>query len=195
MNEIVSKAIERFNAQNAQDPNKLTFAGEERPRELARAEQLEAWVLRLQPEANDALRLAARCQHLARWTVPRSDYPEGRVGYLKWRKDLSKKHAELSTNILRELGAPLELIESLRAINLKEGLKTNPDTQTIEDALCLSFLQHEFTEFAEKHDDEKVIDIVQKTWRKMSERAHTEALGIALEGRAKDLVGRALGAG
>lgn len=195
MNEIVLTAIARFNALNAADPNKLTFAGEERPRELARAEQLEAWVLRLDPDASDALRLAARCQHIQRWLVPRSDYPEGRVGYLKWRKDLSKKHAEVATSVLRDLGAPEELIESLRSINLKEGLKTNPETQTIEDALCLSFLEHEFTEFAEKHDDEKVIDIVQKTWRKMSERAHTEALGLSLEGRAKELVGRALGSG
>lgn len=195
MDEIVAKAIERFNALNAEDPNTIVVAGEERPRELARAEQLEAWVLRLSPEANDALRLAARCQHIQRWLVPRGDYPEGRVGYLKWRKDLSKKHAEVATSVLRDLGAPEELIESLRSINLKEGLKTNPETQTIEDALCLSFLEHEFTEFAEKHDDEKVIDIVQKTWRKMSERAHAEALGLTLEGRAKELVGRALGSG
>jgi hypothetical protein len=195
MNDLVSKALERFNALNAEDPNKITLAGKEHPRELLAAERLEAWVLRLEPDASDALRLAARCQHLKRWTVPRHDYPEGRVGYLKWRKDLSKKHAELATDVLRELGAAPTLIDSVRSINLKEGLKTNPETQTIEDALCLSFLEHEFTEFAEKHEDEKVIDIVRKTWRKMSERAHNEALGLSLEGRAKALVGRALGAG
>lgn len=195
MSEIVFNAILRFNALNADDPNKIEVAGEERPRELVAAERLEAWVLRLNPQASDALRLAARSQHLKRWTLPRSDYPEGRVGYLKWRKDLSKKHAELSSKVLRELDASEDLIESVRALNLKEGLKTNQDTQTIEDALCLSFLEHEFSAFAEKHDDEKVIDIVQKTWRKMSDRAHAEALGIPLDGRAKDLVGRALGAG
>lgn len=195
MNDLVSKAIEQFNALNAQDPSKLIVDGKTVPKELVAAERLEAWVLQLEPQASDALRLAARCQHLKRWSVPRSDYPEGRVGYLKWRKDLSKKHAELASNVLRELGAPETLIESLRSLNLKEGLKTNPDTQTIEDALCLSFLEHEFAEFANKHDDEKVVDIVQKTWRKMSERAHAAALGLPFHGRAKDLVGRALGAG
>jgi hypothetical protein len=194
MNALVEKAIERFNAINAEDPIKVLASGKEVPRELLAAERLEAWVLRLEPQASDALRLAARSQHLRRWSVPRGDYPEGRVGYLKWRKDLSKMHADLASDVLRGLGAPEALISALRALNLKEGLKLNPETQTIEDALCLSFLDHEFAEFAEKHEDDKVIDIVQKTWRKMSERAHAAALSLPLEGRAKDLVGRALGA-
>jgi hypothetical protein len=94
--------------------------------------------------------------------------------------------------VLRQLGFSESTIEQVRRINLKEGLKTNPDTQTMEDALCLSFLEHEFSDFAEKHPDDKVIDIVQKTWRKMSERAHELALGLPLEGRAKELVARAL---
>lgn len=194
MNALVEKAIEQFNAINAEDPNKVLVHGKEIPKELLAADRLEAWILSLEPQASDALRLAARCQHLRRWSVARSDYPEGRVGYLKWRKDLSKVHADLATQVLRDLGAPETLITALRALNLKEGLKTNPETQIIEDALCLSFLEHEFAEFAEKHDDEKVIDIVQKTWRKMSERAHTAALSLPLGGRAKTLVGRALGA-
>lgn len=194
MNALVEKAIERFNAINAEDPIKVLASGKEVPRELLAAERLESWVLRLEPQASDALRLAARSQHLRRWSVPRGDYPEGRVGYLKWRKDLSKMHADLASDVLRGLGAPEALISALRALNLKEGLKLNPETQTIEDALCLSFLEHEFAEFAEKHEDDKVIDIVQKTWRKMSERAHAAALSLPLEGRAKDLVGRALGA-
>lgn len=194
MNALVEKAIERFNRINAEDPIKVLASGKEVPRELLAAERLESWVLRLEPQASDALRLAARSQHLRRWSVPRGDYPEGRVGYLKWRKDLSKMHADLASDVLRGLGAPEALISALRALNLKEGLKLNPETQTIEDALCLSFLEHEFAEFAEKHEDDKVIDIVQKTWRKMSERAHAAALSLPLEGRAKDLVGRALGA-
>jgi len=194
MNDLIQEAIDRFNELNAQDPNTLLIDGQARPKELVFAERLEAWVLRMHPTASDALRLAARSQHLQRWSVPRSDYPDGRVGYLKWRKDLSKKHADLATGVLEDLGAPEELIAALRSINLKEGLKTNPDTQAIEDALCLSFLEHEFSTFVEKYDDEKVIDIVQKTWRKMSEPAHEMALTLALDGRAKELVGRALGA-
>lgn len=194
MNDLIPEAISRFNALNARDPNSIEVNGELRPKELVFAERLEAWVLRMHPDASDALRLAARSQHLQRWSVPRSDYPPGRVGYLKWRKDLSKRHADLATGVLSDLGAPEELISALRSINLKEGLKTNPDTQAMEDALCLSFLQHEFSAFVEKYDDEKVIDIVQKTWRKMSDSAHELALTLPLEGRAKELVGRALGA-
>jgi hypothetical protein len=192
MKDLIEQAIARFDAMNAQDPNKIVILGTERPRELVLAEYLSQWVAKVDPSAHDALVLAARCQHLMRWTVPRSDYPEGRIGYLKWRKDLSKKHADLASEVLQELGFSQTTIEQVRRINLKEGLKTNPDTQTMEDALCLSFLEHEFSDFAEKHPDDKVMDIVQKTWCKMSERAHELALGLPLEGRAKKLVARAL---
>lgn len=192
MNDLVEAAIAEFNQMNAQDPNTLTEAGKERPRELLQAERLEAWVLRLEPQADDALRLAARCQHIKRWTVPRSDYPEGRVAYLKWRKDLSRMHADTATEVLTRLGAHADLIEQVRTINLKQELKANPHSQTMEDALCLAFLEHEFAPFAEKHEDAKVIDIVQKTWRKMSERGHQLALTLPLSGRAQELVGQAL---
>lgn len=192
MNDLVQQAIARFDAMNAQDPNKIFVLGTERPRELVLAEYLSKWVNEVDSSPSDALILAARCQHLMRWTVPRSDYPEGRVGYLKWRKDLSKRHADLAGEVLKELGFSESVVQQVRSINLKEGLKTNPDSQKMEDALCLSFLEHEFSAFAAKHPDDKVIDIVQKTWRKMSERGHQLALELPLEGRAKELVGRAL---
>lgn len=193
MTERTAQAIAQFNEINAQDPNQILDGETERPRELLQAERLEAWVLKLEPEASEALRLAARCQHIKRWTVPRSDYPEGRVAYLKWRKDLSRLHADTASEVLRGLGFENEVIEAVRKINLKQELKTNPDSQTMEDALCLAFLEHEFSAFAAKHEDEKVIDIVQKTWRKMSEKGHQMALTLPLAGRDKELVGRALG--
>ncbi len=192
MTNLVEAAIAEFNEMNAQDPNQLDDGARLRPRELLQAERLEAWVLKLEPQADDALRLAARCQHIRRWTVPRSDYPEGRVAYLKWRKDLSRMHADTGTEVLTRLGADPALIEQVRKINLKQELKTNPHSQTMEDALCLAFLEHEFVPFAAKHEDAKVIDIVQKTWRKMSERGHEMALTLQLTGRAQELVGRAL---
>jgi hypothetical protein len=119
-------------------------------------------------------------------------YPEGRVGYLKWRKDLSKKHADLATKVLFDVGFDQAVIEQVRKINMKQELKTEPDCQAMEDALCLSFLEHEYSEFCAKHEDSKVIDIVQKTWRKMSERGHELALTIGLTGRAGELVQQAL---
>jgi hypothetical protein len=192
-----SRAVAAFRALNAQDPNRSLDAGVERPKELVAAERLAAWVGRLEPSASEALVLASHCQHLCRWELPRSDFPEGRIGYLTWRKALARRHADRATAILRDVGYGDELIAEVRAINLKQGLHANPDTQTMEDALCLSFLEFELDEFAGKHDDEKVIDIIQKTWGKMSERGHQRALELvsALPPKAAALVQRALGEG
>ncbi len=129
---------------------------------------------------------------MKRWAFPRNEYPEGRVGYLKWRKDPSKKHAGLAAEVFEGAGISEEVRAQVRTINLKKGLKTNPDSQTMEEALCLSFLEHELAEFAAKHEDEKVVDIVRKTWRKMSERVHERALQLPLSGRVQVRVGRAL---
>jgi hypothetical protein len=190
--ELIPKAVERFDALNARDPNQIVVAGAARPRELVQAERLETWVLRLEPNASVALRLAARCQHLCRWELPRADYGEGRVAYLKWRKDLAHHHADLAASVLTELGFSTETVAAVRRINLKQGLKVDADTQTMEDALCLAFLEHEFAEFAPKYEDAKVISIVQKTWRKMSPRAHELALGLPFAPETLALVSRAL---
>jgi uncharacterized protein DUF4202 len=185
-------AIALFRAENSQDPTFVLDRGEPRPRELVDAERLGVWVARLAPDASEALTLASHCQHLRRWESPRESYEPGRIGYLKWRKDLARFHADNSARILREAGYDSDVIEAVRAINLKQGLRTNPDVQTMEDALCLSFLEHELEEFVQKHADDKVIDIIAKTWRKMSERAHEQALKLPLAGRAGRLVEHAL---
>lgn len=185
-------ALERFDAVNATDPSFLDDGGVRVPRELLLARHLEAWVLRVDPTPSLALRLAARSQHLGRFLLPRAAFPEGRLGYLSWRKEQGRVQSERAIEILRELGFDAEVQERVREILQKQGLKTNPDVQKMEDALCLSFLEHEFGPFVEKHDDDKVVDIVQKTWRKMSERGHALALTLPLTGRAKTLVERAL---
>lgn len=186
------QAILRFNSMNSEDLRMSDVNGRQVPTQLLEAERLERWVLRLAPEANEALRLAARCQHLKRFSFPRSEYPEGRNGYLQWRKDLMKKHAELASQVLKELAYDASIIEQVRAINTKQELKLSFNSQTMEDALCLSFLEHEFSDFSEKYEDEKVIAIVQKTWRKMSEEGHHFALQLPFVGRAQALVQRAL---
>jgi hypothetical protein len=186
------KAVTAFHGISAADPERVLTSEGERARELVQAERLATWVKRLEPHASEALLLAAHCQHIGRYLVPRATYPEGRIGYLRWRSDLAKAHAARSSEILKEAGYDNETIERVRTINMKLGLRVNPDVQTMEDALCLSFLEHEYAEFAKKHDDEKIIDIVVKTWRKMSPRAHELALKLPLGGRAGELVGRAL---
>jgi hypothetical protein len=183
------RALRAFQAVSAGDPEHLSDG---RPRELAQAERLAAWIDRLEPHASEALRLAAHCQHLGRYLVPRSTYPEGRIGYLKWRSDLAKSHARRSAEILAKAGYDQDTIDAVQRINLKQQMRLHPDVQTMEDALCLVFLEHEFAEFADKHDDQKLIEILAKTWRKMSPRAHEAALGLPLAGRPAELVARAL---
>jgi hypothetical protein len=185
------QALRAFQAVSAGDPEHLSDG---RPRELAQAEHIAAWIDRLEPHASEALRLAAHCQHLGRYLVPRSTYPEGRIGYLKWRSDLAKGHAQRSAEILAKAGYDQNTIDAVQRINLKQQMRLHPDVQTMEDALCLTFLEHEFAEFADKHDDQKLIEILAKTWRKMSPRAREAALGLPLAGRPAELVARALAA-
>jgi hypothetical protein len=186
------RAIHRFDAENERDPNWVADGAAARPRELVAAERLARWVARLAPDASEALRLAARCQHLRRWEIPRSSHPEGRIGYLEWRKALSRFHAARASEILRDEGYDDETIERVSRINQKKSLKQDADVQTMEDALCLVFLEHEIDDFAAKHDPEKVVDILQKTWRKMSPRGHDAALGLAYSDGARRLLERAL---
>jgi hypothetical protein len=183
-------AVEAFDRENAGDPRREGA----RPLELVQAERLSEWVERLEPEASVALRLAARCQHLRRWEIPRGEFPDGRVGYLQWRTRLGRFHADESAKILAAVGYDAATIEHVRRINAKQGLRSDPDVQTMEDALCLSFLEYELEPFAEKHTDEKVVEILQKTWKKMSERGHAAARALAptLPERARSLVMHAL---
>jgi hypothetical protein len=185
-------AISAFDRANAEDPHLLSVAGQERPRELVDAERLSAWVERLAPNASEALRLAARCQHIRRWQIARESYPAGRVGYLQWRTQLGRFHADTAAGILSDLGYERELVDAVRRINLKQGLHSNPDTQTMEDALCLTFLEFEFSEFCAKYPPETVIEVVRKTWKKMSARGHELALTLPFAPASLELVQRAL---
>jgi len=184
--------IAAFDAANASDPREIAIDGALRPRELVDAERLSACVERLMPGAPVALRLAARCQHLERWKIQRSDYPQGRAGYLQWRTALGRFHADQAERILRQVGYDEETIAEVRRVNIKQGLRSDPLVQTMEDALCLAFLEHELEAFAEKHGADKIVSILQKTWKKMSPRARELALGLAFPPPVEALVERAL---
>jgi hypothetical protein len=185
-------ALRRFDEENARDPNTERVDGVERPREVVYAERLTDWALRLQPDASERLRLAARCQHLCRWESPRSGYPMDRAGYLRWRTELKKFHAEKSGQILREVGYDEDMIGQVQALNLKKNFPADPDTRVIEDALCLVFLQFQFADLAAKTDDDKMINALRKSWHKMTERARTEALKLPYGPRETSLLHRAL---
>jgi len=181
-------ALRRFDEENGQDPNRENG----QPRELLYAERLTNWVLRLSPNAGEALRLAARCQHLYRWRIPRSDYPMTRPGYLKWRADLKKFHAQHAGEILREVGYDDETIRRVQDLNLKKNFPTDPECRVLEDALCLVFLEFQLTDLAAKTDDDKMVNALKKSWEKMTEAARAEALKLKYNERKMGLIQKAL---
>ncbi len=171
-------AIRGFDDANAEDPVLERVEGEDLPKELVYGRRMSRWLERLAPDAPESVKLAARAQHIRRWEVPRDTYPEGRAGYLKWRTDLHKRHADIAATILQDAGYDDETIGRVRTLLRKRGLKTDPDVQLMEDVICLVFLEHYFHDFAQKHEEEKLISIVQKTWKKMTEKAHKAALQL-----------------
>lgn len=160
---------------------------------LPHARTVVAWVERLRPDASEALRLAARAQHLGRWEVPRSTYPEGRDGYLRWRRDLSERHAEQAAGLLTECGYPADTVARVGAIMRKRGRVRDPEVQVLEDALCLAFIERQLDDFRRKHEDAKLAGILQKTWAKMSPQGREAALALDLPGPVRELIARSLG--
>jgi hypothetical protein len=184
--------IAAIDSTNADDPNGLVIDGVARPKEQAHAELMTAWVLRLDPDADETQLLAARAHHLRRWTSARTDFPDGRAGYLRWRTALKARHADDVAAILTAQGYAAEAVDRVQRIIRKESIKTDPATQTHEDALCLTFLQTQFGELADKLGDDKTVAVVRKTLAKMSDAGRTQALGLALGPAERALVERAL---
>ena len=185
-------AIARLDAANAEDPNVETVDGVAYPKELLYAQRMTAWLDRLAPDASEALRLAARAQHIRRWAIPRRDYPMTRTGYLKWRTTLYRFHADTAGDVLREVGYDDATIAAVQSLLRKEGLKRNPDMQCLEDVVCLVFLESYFADFAPQVDEQKVLDILRKTWKKMSARGQQAARHLALPRAAHALLEKAL---
>jgi hypothetical protein len=197
MSEVSSRfaaAVEAFDAANAADPNIVEAEGRQWPKELLYARQMTEWMDRFAPDASESLRLAARCQHIRRWEIPRDAYPRDRVGYLKWRTELKNMHARIAGEILAESGYGEDVIARVQSLLKKERLKHDPEAQTLEDVVCLVFLENWFADFSRQHDPDKIVDIVAKTWKKMSPAGHEAALAMAdkLPGDALALVQRAL---
>lgn len=189
----LARARELIDAAHTADPKR---APDGRPAELAYADEMEKWVVRLVPDASPLVRLAARCQHLERWTVPRDTFPEGRPGYLAWRRSLYQKQADRARELLLEAGVPEADAAEVATWVAKEGLMKNPGTQALEDAACLVFLEKEIGSFAAQHSEyprEKFVGILKKTWRKMTPAAQNAALGLELPAEIAELVRDAVG--
>lgn len=190
--QLFTRAMEAFDSANSKDPNFIEVNGFEKPYESIYANWLYEWVMKLNPNAIEELQLAAKCQHIKRWEIPRSKYQDGLKGYTKWKKELAEYHADEAGKILKQVGYEEAVIERVRAINLKKNLKVDSDVQTMEDALCLVTLQYQIEGFSLKHDDEKMIGIIKKTWAKMSDRAKEEALKLSYSERVLSLIKNAI---
>lgn len=193
--EQFQRAIARFDEQNAQDPNVEWIDGVSHPRELLYAQRMTQWLDRFEPNASEPLRLAARAQHIRRWESPRSNYPMDRAGYHRWRSDLYRFHADTAGAILRDVGFDESTIARVQSMIRKERLKSDPEAQTLEDVICLVFLEHYFAPFSERHEEDKLIGIIRRTWKKMSDRGHEAALALSLPDDKRRLVEKALAGG
>jgi len=186
-------AIQLFDQANSQDPNKELWQGKTYAKEVLYGERMTAMLNEFDPKAPEEVQLAVRCQHICRWEIPRDSYEMNRIGYLLWRTELKKFHAEKAGEILKSVGYSDSVVEKVSFLLQKKQLKRNEDTQTVEDVICLVFLQYYFDAFIEKHAEEKIIDIIQKTWKKMSVKGHDKALQLSYSDLGLSLVKKALG--
>ncbi|TCK84756.1 DUF4202 domain-containing protein [Albibacterium bauzanense] len=171
-------AFEKYDAYNRKDPISYTYKGEVFPEEYFLAKQLYGWVLKLDPEPSEELLLASRSQHIGRWEIPRSQYPEGKTGYLDWRRNLAIFHADKSTAIMKEVGYKQDQIDRVRQFLLKKKIKVDKEVQTLENALCLVFLEFQYEDFFPKYEPEKIVNILRKSLLKMDEKGREQALTL-----------------
>ena len=186
------RAVARFDQANAEDPNRQDVRGRSHPKELVYARRMTEWLARFEPDASEPLQLAARCQHIRRWVIPRTRFGSGREGYREWRTTLAAFHADTAGAILREVGYDDQVIARVQALLRKERLTADPDVQTLEDVICLVFFQYSFAEFAVQHDADKLRHILRRTWRKMSERGRAAALALDLEPHLRTVITEAV---
>ena len=188
------RAIRSIDEANGEDPNSEVDDGVAQPEELLYGMRMQRWVEALDPHAPEALRIAARSQHIRRWEIPRSDYPMDRKGYLRWRTTLYAFHADTASEILRAADYDEETIGRVRTLLQKRNLRTDADVQTLEDAAALVFLDHHLEDFLKRDDigEEKAIEIIRKTWNKMTERGHEAAAGLELAPASTALLEKAL---
>lgn len=186
-------ASQWIDAENAQDPNIEIYQSKTYSKELLYSNRMYERLMNFCPNASEAVQIAAKAQHICRWKIDRESYPMDRVGYLKWREDLKKFHAETTAKILKKAGYQEEFIARVSFLIEKKLLKKDAETQLLEDVICLVFLEHYFDPFVQKHDREKMKNIILKTWNKMSESGHQEALKINFSNDNFELIKEVLG--
>lgn len=185
------EAIRLFDVYNGNDPNIINVNGRDIPENVLYGWRMSEKLVEFEPDASEHLRLAVRSQHIGRWEIPRSDYPMDRKGYLEWRSQLKMHHAKIASSILQDVGYNREVIGKVKDLLMKKNLKQNPETQILEDVICLVFLEFYFDDFSNAHHEDKLVNILKKTIAKMSARGVGEALKLPLSDKAKALISKA----
>ena len=191
---LLQLAINAIDFENSKDPNQEIVNAVSYPKELLYSQRLHARLISFVSSPSDELIIAARAHHICRWKTPRDSYPMDRIGYLKWREELKKSHAYTTATILEKLGYKETFIERVSFLIQKKSIKNDAETQVLEDIICLDFLTYYLEPFVEKHrfDKEKLTNIIVKTWNKMSEKGHQEALKIPFSPTTFQLIKEAL---
>ena len=191
-NDRLNAVLSAIDLINNEDPNQITFDDSTHPKEVIYGLQMSNMLDKHWPQANELLKIAVRAQHIKRWHLKRTEYDLGKKGYFKWRIALGKYHAELTEQLMLKQNYSAAEAMQTAAIIRKEKLKSNSDSQTLADVACLVFLQFYFDDFANKHSEEKVVRVLQKTWGKMSEQGQNIALTLTLPDHLAALVAKAL---
>lgn len=185
-------AVAAIDAANAADPNPVTVRGAAEPLALAHGRLAAAWVAQLVPDAPEELLLAARAHHLRRWEVPRASYPEGKAGYLRWKRDQRARHATDVAAILGDAGYDGAAVARVQSLIRRDELRTDAGAQAVEDAACLVFLETQLTEVSTKLDRDHLLDVLRKTARKMSPAGLAAAATVPLDDAGRALLADAL---
>ena len=189
----LQQALEFIDSANHRDPRNIPLNGVPLPQEWLYSQRMTQWLHKVEPEPSEALQIAARGQHIKRWQIKRDLYPQTRAGYLAWRTKLYEFHATEIKHILRKVGYDDALISQVQSLLKKKKLKSDHESQILEDVACLVFLEYYISDFAQKHSFEKMVGIVKKTWKKMSENGQKIALSLKLDEHISSVIGRALG--
>lgn len=193
MTDMYAAVIKLIDDANALDPNlEQDENGQAVAKELLYSQRMSVCLADFMPQASTHLKIAARGQHIERWKSPRADYPEGRAGYLKWRRELGVFHAARVAELMSEVGFPDSDIDRTKFLVQKRAIKQDAESQCLEDVICLVFLKYYLVDFASKHDEQKLISIIQKTWKKMSDDGHRAALELPFDEAMSQLITKAL---
>ena len=185
-------AMAELDALHAEDPRRVEHEGTSLAHELWHAGRMSAWLERVVEEPSELMQLAVRSQHLQRWKIPRSEYPEGRVGYLTWRRDQGKRAGETTARVMQVAGYSATDAATVASMIRKQGLGRDPGAQAVEDCACLVFLESYFADFSRQVEHDHLVRIVQKTWGKMSSRARELALELSMSDEARAVIEEAL---